>query len=103
MDGNGVSGSEKTGGNRSSCGNVSDRRNIRVMGPGALRNNIRVKHVTLPDVYSVEMQAFYNCTSLRSVSFPKLRSVKGGVQRLQPSEGGCFAEKRQSCRESSIL
>ncbi len=50
--------------------------NIRVMGPGALRNNIRVKHVTLPDVYSVEMQAFYNCTSLRSVSFPKLRSVK---------------------------
>ena len=66
------------------------------MGQECLKNNIKVRNVTLPEIQVIEQQAFCGCTALRTVEFPKIRKVKeeafancSNLKEIQFSENLC--------------
>lgn len=51
-------------------------RSYNVVGKSALKNNIKVRSIVLPEIQVIENQAFQGCTSLKKVSFPNLITLK---------------------------
>lgn len=46
-----------------------------VIGKECLKNNIKVKQITMPEIRRIGQQAFFSCTTLKNAEFPKVVTV----------------------------
>lgn len=46
-----------------------------VIGKECLKNNIKVKQITMPEIRRIGQQAFFSCTALKNAEFPKVVTV----------------------------
>ena len=61
---------------RRAVSNLEIDENYRIVGREALKNNIKVRTVFLPQIVEIRGQAFYNCTNLRKVGVPNLSTIR---------------------------
>lgn len=75
-----------------------------VIGKECLKNNIKVKQITMPEIRRIGQQAFFSCTTLKNAEFPKVVTVERRLlQTAVICEGSLFRNRCEVWKKGRFI